>query len=243
MRPLIVAWCLIVAAAALWTGFTTRPGQFDFRWMTGFFPPHYGYSAYAMVPLLFLGPRWARWFAGVALLLSGNRAAWVGAIAGWASRQGGEHVGAKLLLAFALCISAVFGGLLMKEAHVRGRTDNVRVQIWTTAWEVAVKHPRGIGAGNFCYGIAGREVTKVHSDVLQLLVEQGFLVAGAVLLLLLGGLCWLPAGPWKETLIALSVVSVIDNRLHHPACAALYVFVWAAAIRNGRSPRAWAGRT
>lgn len=222
LRGLIVGWSMAVLAAAVWTGIP----HFKVT-MTGFLPPHYGYSAYAIVPLLFLTPvRWLRWTALAALLASANRASWLGALAGWAS-AGGRR---RAALAAILGVAAVLGGLLLKPAVVRGRTDNVRLQIWSTAWDVIVAHPEGVGRGKFCYAIAGREVTKAHSDVLQLAVEQGAGVTAFVLAAVILGLSVLPAGPWKQTLVALSAQSVIDNRLHHPACAVLYALAWIGAF-------------
>lgn len=226
LRNLIVAWCFTVMVAALYTG--AAAGGYFKTSMTGFLPPHYGYSAYAIVPLLFLAP-WqrVRWVAGAALLASGNRASWLGALAGALWR--------RPVLAAVLGALAAFGGLYMKPAVVRNRTDNVRVQIWTTAWGVALEHPRGIGRGNFIRAIAGREVNKAHSDVLQLLVEGGFLLTGLVLALLGVGLYALAPGPEKDVVVALTVQSVIDNRLHHPACATLYALAWLAAVLDARS--------
>lgn len=224
IRCLIGVWCSVVLIAALYTG--AASGRF-FVDMTGFLPPHYGYSAYAIVPLLFLSNvAWLRWVAGAALLASGNRASWVGALAGALWR--------RPVLALVLGALAAFGGLFMKPAVVRSRTDNVRVQIWSTAWSVALKHPEGVGRGNFIRAIAGREVTKAHSDVLQLLVEGGFLLTGLVLALLAVGLYSLAPGPEKDVVIALTTVSVIDNRLHHPACAALYAAAWLLALWETR---------
>lgn len=232
IRQLIGVWCLAVLVAALYTG--AANGRF-FTNMTGFLPPHYGYSTYAIVPLLFLSNvPWLRWVAGAALLMSGNRASWVGAIAGWASSQWKRLGPVALSLAAALALVAVVGGLAMKPAVVRARTDNVRVQIWTTAWGAALKHPRGLGRGNFIRAVAGREVTKAHSDVLQLLVEGGFLLTGLVLALLAVGLYSLAPGLEKDVVIALTTISVIDNRLHHPACAALYAAAWLAALWRPR---------
>jgi len=206
-------------AAALWTG-----AQAGFRIcsMTGFLPPHYGYSAYAISVLPFLAPwAWVRWLAGAALLASGNRASWVGALAGALWR--------RPVLALVLGLLAVVGGYAWKP---RPDNDSIRIKIWSAALHEAVKHPEGIGAGKFITAMDGYAVTKAHSDVMQLLVEHGFLAAGVFVLAILAGLCALPASPEKGALIALSVQSVIDNRLHHPACATLYVALWLVAARE-----------
>jgi hypothetical protein len=217
--------CAVVALAAIWTGGVH--GFFKTS-MTGLLPPHYGYSAYFAVALVFLAevPS-GRVLGALAALLSANRAAWVGAIAGWASLGGWR----RRLLAVVLAGAAVTGGLFLKQKAVRDRTDYVRAQIWRTALSVAIAHPEGIGRGNFCVGIAGREITEAHSDLLQLLVERGFSVAGGVVALLLWGICLLPAGPEKAVVVALTATSVVDNRLHHPACAALYALSWLLAAR------------
>lgn len=225
LRFMIVGFASATLGAALWTG---AAGGHFFTSMTGFFPPHYGYSAYIVTALVFLAPPpWLRWCAGAALLLSGNRAAWVGVIAGWAWSK---NTSRWFAAAPALIVLAVFGGLLLKPAVVRARTDNVRVQIWTTAIEIARQHPEGIGRGNFIRGIAGREVNKAHSDLLQLLVEGGWALTALVVLLLTWGFYRAPAGPSKDLLVCLTAQSVVDNRLHHPACAALYALVWVSAF-------------
>lgn len=215
----------VVTAAALWTG--AQHGRF-FVEMTGFFPPHYGYSAYWMTALLLLTPsKPVRWVTGAALLLSGNRAAWVGAIAGWAWRGGRRRAALALFLGAA----AVIGGLAMKPYTTN---DSVRIQIWRTAVSAAKAHPEGIGTGNFAYGVAGRVVNKAHSDVLQLWVEQGAVVAAVVLVAVILGLWLLPESPAKDVVIALTVTSIIDNRLHHPACVVLYGMAWLAAAQKRR---------
>jgi len=222
MSPLIVLWGLAAGAAALYTG--ARQG-FALCSMTGFLPPHYGYSAYAMVPLLFLGPRWARWAGAGALLLSGNRASWVGALAGWASAAGGR----RLLVAAVLGLLAVVGGNALKSRGAVG--DVVRIKIWKAAAKHAIERP-----GPFAIGVDGFLVTKAHSDVMQLAAEHGLLAAGVCVLAILGGIWALPASPEKSVVVALSVISVVDNRLHHPACAILYVAAWVAALRSGSRP-------
>ena len=229
----VVLFAAVTAAAAFATGL--HPGAWFFTRMTGFFPPHYGYSAYIVTALLFVTPprHWLRWAAGAVLLLSGNRAAWVGAIAGW-----GWSIGPKRYygeIATALVIAVVLG-LALKPAVVRARTDNVRVQIWTTALNVARAHPEGLGRGNFIRAIAGREVNKAHSDLLQLLVEGGVAFTAIAVLLIAWGLYRAPEGPWKDLVVCLTAQSVIDNRLHHPACAALYALAWLAALLEQREP-------
>lgn len=240
MKRLIVAWGLIVAVAALWTGFTTRPGEFYFTWMTGLLPPHYGYSAYAMVPLLFLGPRWVRWAGLGALLASCNRAAWLGAIVGWvwnAEKCRFDCPCPKVYraqLAVVLGFLAVVGGLALKPREIRASTDSMRVKIWKAAVWQAVEAP-----GEFCIGVDGRVVTKAHSDVLQLAAEQGWKTAALVLLVVGWSFYRLPEGPGKAVVAALGAQSVIDNRLHHPACAALFALAWLAAVL---APFSWRPR-
>lgn len=227
-RNFIVAWGLLVAGAALYTGVTFGlAGRTFFKTsMIGFLPWHYGYSAYAVVPLLFLGPRWARWVGGVTLLLSANRAAWVGVIAGWAW-AGGRR---RLALAGILALLAVVGGNALKDYGARG--DSARVHIWKAAIKEANRHPlTGVGERGWLIGVHGYAVTKAHSDVLQLAVDHGWLVAGLAVLLFGLAFYRLPESPEKALVLALSVQSVINNYLHHPACAALYVAVWIAAMR------------
>lgn len=213
----IIAWGLAVAAAALWTG---AQAGFHICSMTGFLPPHYGYSAYAVVPLLFLAPGRMKLFAGFVLLLSQNRASWVGAIAGWAWSR---RTPARLAAAVLLAAFAVAGGLAFKPYGVRG--DSVRIHIWKAAARQAVRAP-----GEFCIGVGGYVVTKAHSDVMQLAAERGWKIAALALLVLGWAFCRLPESPAKAVVLALSVQSFVDNRLHHPACAALYVAAWIAAF-------------
>lgn len=234
IQLLIVFGAAATMAAAVATGAASGPFHF-LTSMTGFFPPHYGYSAYIVTSLLFLAPqRWLQWAAVASLVLSGNRAAWVGAIAGWAwGREDGPRVWdsrpLRLQAAVVLGVLAVFGGLLFKPPVVRARTDNVRMQIWTTALEVSAAHPEGLGRGNFIRAIAGREVNKTHSDLLQLLVEGGRALTAITVLLIAWGLYRSPEGPFKSLLVCLTAQSVVDNRLHHPACAALYALAWLGA--------------
>jgi hypothetical protein len=80
---------------------------------------------------------------------------------------------------------------------------------------------------------AGRSADKAHSDALQLLVEQGVKTFTFVILILVLLLGWLFAGPptpERATVVCLTTQSIFDNRLHHPACAALYLLVWVAAF-------------
>ena len=215
-----------VALAALWTG---ARGGFYLGDMYGFFPPHRGYSAYIVSALLFLaGSRWGRGLAGAVLLLSGARAAWLGVLAGWAWGRPRRWAVAAILGALA-----VTGGLWLKPAHVRPKTDNVRRQIWLTTVGVIARTPRGVGQGNFCMGIAGREVTKAHSDVLQVLVEQGWLWGGLVIIWIAGAFWLTPPGVGKQVLVCLLAQSVIDNRLHQPACVVALTWVWAVAWLEG----------
>jgi hypothetical protein len=235
VRQLIGVWCTIVLTASLYTGAVS--GRF-FNSMTGFLPPHYGYSAYAVVVLLFISnAAWLRWVAGAALLLSGNRASWVGAIAGWAWSQRRRLGPVALSAPVIFGMIAVIGGLAWKPAHIRASTDSVRVQIWKTTWDQALRHPRGVGRGQFMIAVDGNATGYAHSDVLQLLVEQGFVVTGLVLAALLVGFYFLPDGPMKAVVVALSIPSIIDNRLHHPACAALYVAAWLGAVLESRASR------
>lgn len=229
MSRLIAVWGSAVGLAALWTG---AQHGFHVATMTGFLPPHYGYSAYAVVPLVFLGPLWLRGLAGATLLLSGNRAAWVGVLAGLAWRWvRGPHAGTRALLLAALLPLAVVAGNALKPRGATG--DHVRLHIWKVALTTAAKHPEGVGPGNFALGVDGYAVTKAHSDVLQLLVERGFRVTGAVLALAVFAVCILPAGaPATAAVVALASQSLIDNRLHHPACGALLAAVWICAWRS-----------
>jgi hypothetical protein len=231
MTPFIVAWGVVVMLAALWTG---AERGFVVGTMWGILPPHYGYSAYAMVPLLFLGPRWVRVAAGGALLLSGNRASWVGAIAGWVmSAPECDFKGClcerwnRVALAVMLALVAVIGGNALKTYGSRG--DSVRVQVWKAAAAQAVRRP-----GPFYVGIAGRATAHAHSDVLQVAATRGW--KAAVLVVLLAGWAFyrLPDGPGKAVVAALMVVSIIDNRLHHPACVALFAAAWYVAWSNPR---------
>lgn len=221
IRGAIVTGGVIVMAAALWTG----ADHGFFTAMTGLLPPHYGYSAYVVSALLFLGPRYVREPAGLTLLLSGNRASWLGGIAGWAWRGGRR----RAALAAILCVLAGVGGLAWKRPAQRRGNDVERVHIWRAALRLAAHHPAGIGRGNFCMGIDGREVAYAHSDALQFLVVYGWAAAALALWAWVGGFWLLPAGPAKDAVVALTAQSVIDNRLHHPVCAALYVAVWILA--------------
>lgn len=226
LRLLVVFGAAATMAAALGTGFFTVPGEFNFTWTTGFFPPHRGYSAYIVTALVFLAPhRWLRALAGLTLALGGTRAAWVGVLAGWAWGRPW-----RVLAALLLAVLAVVGGNKLKSHGAQG--DGVRVLTWQAALREAEKHPTGLvteGRGHFIAAIAGNEVNKAHSDLLQLLVDHGFAAAFYAILALAAGLWWLPAGPWKELVVCLSVQSLMDNRLHHPACAALYAVAWLGA--------------
>jgi hypothetical protein len=213
-------------AAAVWTGYPRF-----FTSMTGFYPPHYGYSAYAVsvIPILAANP-FLRLLAVAALLASGNRASWVGVLAGWAYLGGARRVTAGAFL----CVLAVFGGLLFKP---RQDNDSIRVHIWKAAAHEIKKSPwvglRGVG---FAAGVDGNAVFKAHSDVVQVAVQWGLPAAAGALLL--AGLClyFFPYGREKAALIALLTQSVVDNRLHHGACAVLLLAVVVAASRIG-APR------
>ena len=227
----IAAWASVVMVAAVWTGAHPLPGgHYFFVSMTGLLPPHYGYSTYAISVLPFLAPwPWLRWTALAALLASGNRAAWVGTIAGWLC-LGGRR---RLLPALALCVLAVIGGLAMKPAVAARRNDSVRVQIWKASWSVAKRHPwAGVGHGNFAIGVEGRLVDYAHSDVLQFAVEDGIPAAAAFVLFAGLALWFLPLSPAKAALACLLAQSVVDNRLHHPACEILLAAVLLEAVRQ-----------
>lgn len=222
LRELVGLSSMVVAAAALWTG---APHGYHIGTMTGLLPPHYGYSAYCVVPLLFLSNvGWLRGAGAAVLVLSANRAAWVGAIVGWAA--GARR---RLLLAVGLAVAATILGYAWKP---RTDNDSVRIHIWKAAVRDVVRHPEGLGAGNWAIGVDGYLITKAHSDVLQLFVERGVAVGFLVLYLAAIGLWFAPPGPEKQLLVALSAQSVIDNRLHHPACAALYAAAWLLAWRR-----------
>lgn len=226
MKYAIILYGIAAGAAALWTGV-----RFDapfFTRMTGFLPPHYGYSAYAVVPLVFLPP-WAglRWVAVATLLLSGNRAAWVGVIGGWASTQSRRRV----ILAAFLAITAIVGGNAIKPRGAEG--DSVRVLIWKAAVRQAVREPWG--AKDWAIGVDGYAVTKAHSDALQILVNYGWAVFLAVIFAVAFGLWWIPPSPEKTAVIALTVQSVVDNRITTSwSCAVIYALTWAAAARLSR---------
>ena len=227
MRKLIVAYALVVMAAALYTG---ARGGFYITTMTGFLPPHYGYSAYAICVLPFLGPSWARWTALAALLASGNRASWVGVIAGWA-HAGGRR---RALLAAFLGAVAVVGGLALKP-H-KGNDSN-RVMIWRSVIGVIQAHPEGVG-DDFAMGVAGLEISHAHSDVLEIALRWGVKTALWTVLAVAFGFILLPAGPWKDVLVCLTAQSIIDNRLTTSrACLALYIALWISAARSGTSTR------
>jgi hypothetical protein len=232
-RQAIVLYAAAATAAAFYTGARDH-GRF-FTSMTGFLPPHYGYSAYAAAALLFLAPRsarGARFLAAAALLLSGNRAAWVGVLAGVASRQSArdEHLGAKLLLLLALALAGVLGGLALKP---HPGNDSNRVLIWKAVVHEIREHPAGNGGQPFEFGVGGQAFDHAHSDVLEVALRYGVLAAAVVCLLVLGELVHLPASPEKAALVALTVPCVIDNRLTTSgASLALYLAVWVLALRG-----------
>lgn len=225
-RHLLIAWGLLNLAAGVWTGTESwlRGGSFSFA-MLGFFPPHYGYTMYAVSILPILASRWLGCWAWAGLLASRNRASQAGALVGWAWAGGAR----RRALAGILVGLVVVVGLALKP---NAKNDSNRVMIWKQALVAAAQHPEGMGQGGFYVGVGGYAITKAHSDVLQLLVERGFRVTGVVLALL--GLLFylLPAGtPEKAALACLLSQSIIDNRLHHPACAGLLLAVWVAAAR------------
>lgn len=224
-----MAWCLAVMAAALYTG--AAAGFHFFTSMTGFLPPHYGYSAYAVSVLPFLLPGGLGWWALAPLLASGNRASWVGVIAGWAS-------GAKsrLFVAGILGLLAVVGGLAWKSKVVRARTDSDRVMIWKSVLGVIRAHPEGVGS-DFAMGVNGYEVSHAHSDVLEIALRWGAAVAVYAVAAVALAFSLLPPSPEKAALVCLSAQSVIDNRVTTSyACAGLYLALWVSAlVRAGRS--------
>lgn len=225
LRFFIVLFAAATTAAALATGFTTDLGHFHMGWMTGFFPPHRGYSAYVVTALLFLAPqRWLRGLAGVTLALSGARAAWIGALAGWGWSRGWR----RPWLLGVLLAAAVAGGMLMK-GKPQQNNDSVRVMIWRAALHDIAKHPRGTYPDGWCTAVAGLEASKAHSDLLQVVLIYGWAPGTLVVLLVALGLWRAPEGPWKDLVVALTAQSVIDNRLHHSACAALYALAWLGA--------------
>lgn len=224
MRRTLVAVATVTTAAALYTG--ARTGRF-FVDMKGVLPPHYGYSAYFACVLVFLGPTWARYGAVAALLLSGNRAAWVGAIAGWAYLGGRRRIAAAALL----CVLATIGGLAVKPPDSRARNDSARVIIWKAVGRTIQRHPDGIGPGALALGVEGYEVNHAHSDLLEIAVVWGFQRAVLVVILAAYGFWLLPRSPEKALLVALTTTSILDNRLTtHSACLALYLVVWATAF-------------
>lgn len=228
IQLLIVFGAAATMAAAFATGL--HPGAWFFTRMTGFFPPHYGYSAYIVTALLFLAPhRWLRGAAGVALLLSGNRAAWVGGLAGWGWSRGWRR---PALLA-TLVAAAVIGGLAFKP---RKDNDTIRAHIWRAALHDIARHPRGTWPDGWCTAVDGKVACKAHSDVLQLAVVGGWAAAVLAALLLALGLWRAPEGPYKDLVVCLTAQSVIDNRLHHPACAALYALAWLGALLEQHEP-------
>jgi hypothetical protein len=225
-RQAIVLYAAAATAAAFYTGARDH-GRF-FTSMTGFLPPHYGYSAYAAAALLFLAPRSARGtrpLAAAALLLSGNRAAWVGVLAGWASTDRRYWK-----LAAPLAAIAVAGGLALKP---HPGNDSNRVLIWKAVVHEIREHPAGNGGQPFEFGVGGQAFDHAHSDVLEVALKYGVLAAAVVCLLVLGELVHLPASPEKAALVALTVPCVIDNRLTTSgASLALYLAVWVLALRG-----------
>jgi len=224
MLKIIVAYSTVVLAAALWTGATNSGGYF-FTDMTGFFPPHYGYSMYAVSILPLLAPwPWLRWLAVLALILSRNRASWLGLLAGWVVAGGRRRIALGLILT----VLSAFGGIVLKPHGVKN--DTVRVHIWKAAVRRAWRQPHGVGRNGFYIGVDGRATGKAHSDVLQILVEDGWVICAIAVLGVFGALYVMPAGPIKAALVCLAAQSVIDNRLHHPACLALYLALWVARV-------------
>lgn len=226
LRWSVVAFGVAVGVAAVWTW---ARGGWTINAATGFLPPHRGYSAYVLTPVLFLTPWPEMWMAaGVVLLLGGARAAWVGVLAGWAWRQArGPHGAAKLFLILNLAFAGVLAGNLMKDRGTTG--DSVRLKVWRAALHESRKHPWGLYPDGFVAGVDGRLAVKAHSDVLQLLVIYGWAAFALVLWAGISAFVCLPDSPAKAAVFALTVQSVVDNRLHHWACAIVYAAVWVLA--------------
>lgn len=219
MRRAICGVAAVVTAAAIWTG---AKAGFSTCSMTGLLPPHYGYSAYFACALLFLGPRWVRWVAGAALLASGNRASWVGSLAGWAWSGGRRRVA----LAGVLAVLGTLGGLALKPYH---GNDANRVMIWKTVVGVIHDNPQGVG-DDFAMGVKGLEISHAHSDFLEIGLRWGVAPLCYALAAVILGLGFLLESPEKDLLVCLTFQSVIDNRVTTSwACAALYAAVWLAA--------------
>jgi len=220
IRRGIVLFGVATAVAALWTGWKLH---FAIGSMTGFFPPHYGYSAYVESAALILGGSSPlALVCALALALSDNRDALLGVLAGYAYLAAGWR-------RRAAC--GILGGLaVVVGAWVKPHTynDSVRVQAWIMALKLAKEVPGGIGTGNFAIWFNGKWLTKAHSDVLQLLVEQGIWVwVGVMSLAVWGHYAALkgPATRAKATLLCLTVQSIFDNRLHRPVCIGLYALI------------------
>lgn len=227
MRRLIGLAGLVTAAGALWTGW--HRGFKASMW--GFFPPHYGYSAYIEVAALFLAPWWPiRAFCLLALVLSVNRTAMLGVLAGWAYLGGWRRR--------AYCVGAFAAALLLADVFKPANTNMVRLGIWQQVFVLLKVNPHGYGT-HWAVGVKGMITRYAHSDVLQALMRWGVWQGGALLLLAALTLWAILRGPRtieKAALVALAAQSIPDNRLHHPACWVTLLAV--AALAAVRAPRA-----
>jgi hypothetical protein len=224
VREVIAAAGTIAAMAATWMTPAGGAG------MVGLLPPHYGYSAYFESAAL-LCATWpeAQGLCLGAMLISTNRCSWVGALVGWGYLGGRRR---RAVAAVLVVLAVVLGARLKPHPY----NDAVRLDIWR-----AVAASPGVGSAAFAaVRVDGHPAAKAHSDLLQLYVHFGarfMLIAGALMLLALD---WLLDG---ERLLAVAVVlcltaqSLLDNRLHHPACAALYALAWWWAISERRRQR------
>lgn len=224
------------ACAALWTG-----AKYHFVAGTcwGFFWPHYGYSAYvesAAVLLCWCSPASLLCLAAIALSL--NRDAWLGLLAGVAYYGNRRQ---RLACAILGALAVILGALLKPHAY----NDSVRLHIWWTMLrDVAWYNPRGLDPHSYTIMWAGKAVEKAHSDLLQLLVDWGWLAWALTVIDLVLFLRWATRGkptPAKAALLCLATQSVFDNRLHRPVCvlalAAVLSFVLAEQLlQNAPAP-------
>lgn len=238
MRELIGVLGVVFSLGALWTG--AQVGHHFKADMWGFLPPHYGYSAYFESAALLCAPWWpAQALCAVALGLSTCRAAWVGAAFGWAFL--GRSWARWAALPFVLLFLVQFGASLKPTPF----NDRVRQQIWREAEAAIATSPQGVGEGHFTPVVLGRSVGGyAHSDVLQAIVEDGWVAGGTLLfmyaVLLVLALLEAPRVV-GATLLCLCVQSVVDNRLHYLPCAALWTTVWLwAAVRSAQERAAQA---
>lgn len=224
MQRAIIWFGAAVAIAALYTGFRSH---FAVGSMHGFFWPHYGYSAYVeSAALMLAGLSPIGWLCGTAILISDNRCAWLGVLAGVAYLSNKER---RVALAI-IGLLAVLLGAWIKPYHYN---DSVRIQIWLEWLRIFWKYPLGIRAHYFRVMWAGKEVEKAHSDLLQLLVEFGifkFTAATALIGFYLYTVLQEPPTKARAALVCLTVQSIFDNRLHRPVCAIIYVLIWLIVL-------------